>query len=392
MNTNLRLKSGDAASAFLHAEGPGNRPSRGTLIAQSMQQLIDELPEQIGLLDEHFNILVVNEAWRNIARQYGYSDGKPGHNYLDFCAKRAAEGYEPAARAVAALREFASGKRDEWRFVYNGGSNWDDRDFQLRVHRIQVQGVDLLMIARLDLTEIHELRRAKEDLTVSLVESHANERQRLARELHDSTSQLLVSIGLLLSGLRHNFVGKRTSALIAEIEGLLGEALGEIRTISFLAYPPALKSSNLPDALWSLVEGFARRAKLELSCHIDDDLGSIPTTFESAIYRVAQEALSNVHRHASAARLSVRLCVRRSAIHLIVADDGIGISREAIAGTGDAGVGIAGMRQRVAEIGGRLAVLRNSPGTAVIARVKLPPCPGKPRMAMLDMGQKARRH
>ena len=147
----------------------------------------------------------------------------------------------------------------------------------------------------------------------------------------------------------------------------MAEAQKEIRSISYLAHPPALEKLGLIGATNSLVEGFDRRTNLEASFDFVGEPDSISPAAESAIYRVAQEALSNVHRHARATNVRVLLCFRRFALHLVIADDGIGISAESVAGDGHAGVGLASMRSRLAEMGGRLSIHRLAPGTAIVA-------------------------
>ena len=85
---------------------------------------------------------------------YGYLEALPGHNYRDFCASKAAEGYEPAIEALAALDDIRSGKRSFWQLIYNGRENWQGRDYQITFHRIPFGGHSFLSITRFDLTEI----------------------------------------------------------------------------------------------------------------------------------------------------------------------------------------------------------------------------------------------
>jgi signal transduction histidine kinase len=126
---------------------------------------------------------------------------------------------------------------------------------------------------------------------------------------------------------------------------------------------------DLTDALRALVEGFGRRTELNATFEVEGGPFALSEAAVHALYRVAQEALSNVYRHARAKSATVRLCSRGSHAHLIITDDGVGLSDETLAGRGTAGVGLSGMRSRLTEIGGRLTVNRLSPGTAVIASV-----------------------
>jgi len=344
-------------------------PLDATLDA-TMQELIDDLPEEIALLDDHCNILAINRAWKETVEVHGYLDALPGYNYRDLCRRRAAEGYEPAVEAASALDDIASGKRSFWQLVYNGGKVWGGHDYQICVHRIGIGAQTVISVTRFDLTELLDLRRAKDALKISLSESQTVERQRLARELHDSTSQLLAGIGLLLGRLEHQSPNPESLGLVEELQELVREAQQEIRSISFLAHPPSIDKLGFAAAMKSLVEGFARRAAFDGSFEVRGDPQSLSPDVQGTLYRIAQEGLSNVHRHARATSVRVLLCYRSRAVHLMIADDGIGISDELLKGTGGAGVGLSSMRERLIEAGGRLSIRRLSPGTAIVASVR----------------------
>lgn len=335
-------------------------------IAETMQQLIDDLPEQIALLDEQCTILAANRAWTETVLEHGYFDGLPGGNYRDFCVAKAEQGYEPAVEAVAALKDICSGVRTFWQMAYNGGDRWNDRDYQISIHKIKVGAQTLLSVTRFDLTELLELRRAKADFPQSLLDGQTLERRRMARELHDSTSQLLTAAGLLLARLKMQPATGESSAIVEELQSLLGEAQQEIRLVTYLAHPPALGRRSLAEALKALVEGFGRRTGMQTSFEIRGEPRRLNS--DSAHYRVAQEALSNVFRHAGADRVRVMLFYRPSGVHLVIADDGCGIPVRGIADCD--GVGLASMRARLQEVGGRLMVRRIEPGTAVLATVR----------------------
>jgi len=367
-----------------HPVAPYNGVSRNALdiLAEPLQQLIDDLPEQIALVDENCVIFAANRAWKQAVEGHGYLEALPGRNYRDFCANKAAQGYEPAIEALAALDDIWSGKRSYWQLIYNGRTDWSGRDYQISFHRIWFGGRSFISITRFDLTEILELRRARENLSASLIEGQAIERQRMGRELHDSAAQSLTAIGLVLGRLRQRSPNAETLEMVDEMSELLTEVHREIRSISYLAHPPSVEKLGLAGALKLLVEGFGRRTGLEASFDIRGNAERMSEAAESAVYRLAQEASSNVHRHARATRVHLILCFRRAATHFIVADDGIGISPETLAGAACEGVGLASMRSRLAEVGGRLSIRSLSPGTAIIATVPTAspahPVPGNP--------------
>jgi signal transduction histidine kinase len=350
---------------------PGPLPAHKSAAAaftHTMQQMIDDLPEEIALLDQDCRMLAVNRSWRYVCVESGNLDAMPGCNYREVCKRKAAEGYEPAARAYMAFGEISSGQRDFWQMTYNGGLRWSGRDYQFCMHRIAVGAETLIMVTRFDLSELLELRRIKKDFSASLVRGQTMERQRVARELHDSTSQLLATIGLLLGRLRLQSPNRESLSVVEELQELLTQAHQEIRLISYLAHPPEIEKMGLADALKALVKGFGRRTGVDARFEIQGK-GFLPAVTESAFYRIAQEALSNVHRHSRASRVRLMLSSRPASAHLVIADDGVGISRDILAGSEGAGVGLASMRSRLREIGGRLMVRALSPGTMIVASV-----------------------
>ena len=133
-------------------------------LCEPLQQLIDDLPEQIALVDEDCTIFAANGAWKRAAEEHGYADVLPGNNYRDFCARKAAEGYEPAREALAALDDIRADRRTFWQLIYNGRENWRGRDYQISFHRIWFGGHSFISITRFDLTEIFQLRRARDEV------------------------------------------------------------------------------------------------------------------------------------------------------------------------------------------------------------------------------------
>ena len=334
------------------------------------QQLINGLPEQIALLDEQWQILAVNEAWTRTAALYGYHALQPGTNYFEFLHDRAAEGHSSAVPVVDGIMEMEKGGRDSFRFFYHGADRWEGHSFELCVNRIELAGRTFATVTRYDVTELLQLRKLREGFSHSMIEGQATERRRIAREIHDSTMQLLAGLGLALGQLKRTGHPNETIDIVAEMEQLLGEAQRELRSISYLAHPPLLRELGLAEALQTLVEGYGRRTNLRVSLHVDPDLEVSWRSAEVAIYRMVQEALSNIHRHAHATDVAVGLYGRRSMVHAVVVDNGIGIPANV-----RYGVGLPSMRARLAELAGRLAIRSASPGTMLIASL-----PAEPRI------------
>jgi len=359
-----------AADQFIAfgASGPGLRAPGSSDFVCSFAELINGLPEQIALLDEDWNILAVNIPWTRTAALYGYWALQPGTNYFDFLSARAAEGHSSAKPVIEGILEIAQGSRTSFGFVYHGNDRWEGHTFQLCINRVDVGGRTFAMVTRSDVTELVQLRRDRETYSHSLIEGQAEERRRMAREIHDSTVQLLVGLGLKIGQMRRTHRSNRMLGIFDEMEQLLDEAQQEIRSLSFLAHPPLLEEKGLTGALQSLVMGYAQRTGLKIALQVSKEMIVCWRAAEVAIYRLVQEALSNVHRHARATEVTVGVYPRHSMIHAVVVDNGIGIS----AGV-QPGVGLAGMRSRATELGGRLLLRPASPGTMVIVSLPIHP-------------------
>jgi signal transduction histidine kinase len=344
--------------------------SDASALAFALQHLIDDLPAQVALLDENCKIIAVNLAWTHEMQKLGYTGVAPGDDYRAVCERHAADGYEPAIRATVALGEIARGESSFWEMNFKGRGKSSDREFQLSFHRV-ADARTFITVTRFEVTEIAGLRRLKEDFTKSLIEGQAVERQRLGRELHDSTAQVLTALALNLGRLKRESSSNVWLNTVDELQDLVAEAQREIRSVTYLSNASALNGLGLTEALRALADGFERRTGIHVSFEVRGEAVRMPVYTEIALYRIAQEALSNVYRHARAARAAILLCFREGATHLIVTDDGIGISNETLAHRGSAGVGLTGMRSRLIELGGRLSVRRLVPGTAIVASIPI---------------------
>ena len=231
------------------------------------------------------------------------------------------------------------------------------------------------------LTRTAELRAAEDHLrrlSGHLMQSQDDERRRIARELHDGLGQYLVASKMSLDVLsmslsRDNDAMERLADAIKQIE----TAIGETRTISHLLHPPLLDEVGLESALVWYAEGFAKRSGLPVHVEIAPSIGRLPTDVETALFRVVQECLTNVHRHSGSPSASVRLFRNEDELRLEVRDEGSGIPATSSA-TDSAraapGVGLQGIRERILQLQGKVEVVSSiGKGTTVI--VKLPRTP-----------------
>ncbi len=198
------------------------------------------------------------------------------------------------------------------------------------------------------------------------------ERKRIARELHDDTAQALTSVLVRLRVLERSADDEATRAGLAELRTILGGALEGVRALAIDLRPRVLDDLGLETALETQVRDFIQRWGIDATLS-SDRLGRLPTEVELVFYRVAQEALSNVAKHARALRVEIRLTKRGCRLQMLIEDDGCGFDADAATGAVDAGLGLFGMKERLALVGGTLGVESAvGAGTRVSADVMLP--------------------
>jgi two-component system NarL family sensor kinase len=213
-----------------------------------------------------------------------------------------------------------------------------------------------------------ELRR----LSGELLRTQDRERRRIARDLHDSTAQLLYAIAMNMAILRRmSLPTGRAKKLIDSSQALARQCSNEIRAISYLLHPPLLDELGLTVALEKYAAGFRERTAIELHLDISPDLGRLGMDAETTLFRIVQESLSNVHRHSGARHVVISLGRIGREVVLEIADDGRGFPGPALAaGDGNLaklGVGILGMRERARQLGGKLEIESGAGGARIRA-------------------------
>ena len=221
-----------------------------------------------------------------------------------------------------------------------------------------------------------ERTESLQNLSQRLLRVQDEERRRVARDLHDSSGQTLtalkLSVGLLQKELAND---ERISEELTGIALLADEALQEIRTTSYLLHPPMLDEAGFTSAAQWYVEGFARRSGMKVRIDFAPEVERLPNPIETALFRVLQESLTNVHRHSGASEVEVRFLREAHAVILEVRDYGRGIPQELLSRLGqsvrDSGVGLSGMCERLNELKGDLEITSADPGTRLRAIVPL---------------------
>jgi two-component system sensor histidine kinase UhpB len=197
------------------------------------------------------------------------------------------------------------------------------------------------------LERLEDERRASMRRVLSAQEA---ERRRISQELHDQIGQNLTAVLLELKRLRGHVTDGWADTL-ADAQELARESLEELRRISYELRPAVLDDLGLASALAALADAIARRAQIEVTDEVEAGVPTLPPEVELAVYRVAQEALTNAVRHAGCTRVWLRLSAEDGAVYLRIADDGRGLGE-----LPRSGGGIRGMRERALMIGGRLVL------------------------------------
>jgi signal transduction histidine kinase len=221
--------------------------------------------------------------------------------------------------------------------------------------------------------ELDRSNQSLRELTARLMQLQDEERRRFARELHDSVGQVLAALSINLSIAQTDLERlTKTASTLRESEMLVQDMSKEVRTISHLLHPPLLDEAGLSSALRWYVEGFAERSKIKVDLEFPNGFGRLSRELETAIFRVVQECLTNVHRHSGSSIAKIRITHADGLVLVEVEDQGKGIPPEKLIemdSAGVPGVGVRGMRERIRQLGGRLDINSGKNGTIIRARL-----------------------
>ena len=220
-------------------------------------------------------------------------------------------------------------------------------------------------------TDITARRRAEEaarSLSGRILTLQDDERRRIARGLHDSLGQYLTALKMNLDVFQTSNDNK--AKLASDCSEIVDKCLSETRTISHLLHPPLLDEAGFDSAARWYVDGFSQRSGIKVNLNLPPTLGRMHRDVEVALFRAVQEGLTNVHRHSGGSAVDVCLSLNAKQLQLEIKDDGRGIPqkrlRSIIQGAGEAGVGVAGIRERMRELGGSLEIRSDRAGTTVV--------------------------
>ena len=294
-----------------------------------------------------------------------------GHPAGDFLGQESVRSF---LEAFVRVLQTGTGETIEYSLDLEGGRRW----FLGRISRVFSANGSSGSICLL-LRDISVRKQAEEslrNLSRRLLQLQDEERRRMARELHDSTAQVLAALDMQLSvvGGQAARLDPRGQAALQESFVLAGRATREIRTLSYLLHPPLLDEVGLHSALEWYVEGFSKRSQIRVELQIRDELPRLPHEVEMAVFRIVQESLANILRHSGSPTAQVHLQCRPGEVVLELRDQGRGMDLQVPGNINShvpIGVGIAGMKERVQQLGGRLLLESSPRGTTVRAVIPL---------------------
>jgi len=359
--------------------------ARAAQAARSLlQSSLDAQAAEVAILDEAGQVLVTNRAWNKAACLLGGSPSCDAAkiNYIEMCERG-----QPWQRKIAAgLRKVLLDECVDYCCEYardNEVHTWH----RMRCTRIGTGGQGHLFVAHEDITNARNLENALRQLPARLMQSRDEERRRISRELHDSTAQNLLGATLLIGQALRSApaLPATVSARLEESRALIDQNQCEMRTLCYLLHPPLLDEAGLPASLRLFVAGFAARSAIIATVDIATRVARMPVDIEAALFRVAQEALTNVQRHSNSRTVQVGFREEKGSSGqrynvLIVEDQGIGMPNGVLGPTtgntlyplGTNGIGLACMQERVHQFGGQLEITSSPYGTRILARVPLP--------------------
>jgi PAS domain S-box-containing protein len=278
---------------------------------------------------------------------------------------------------------------EDWRVRKNGSRFWASIVVRaLRDDTGQLVGFTKItrdfterMLAEKSLQESQQKLLASEkslrELSLQLLSIQDEERRQIGREMHDSLGQYLSVLKMKLDSIRYDSRTGNAAATreqVAECTALVEECVKEVRTISYLLYPPMLEELGLKSAIPWYLDGFSKRSGIRTTFEIPEDFERLPREAELILFRVLQESLTNVHRHSGSATANVRVLRTPEAVVLEVTDRGKGVPAGILAESardwvGSPGVGLRSMNHRVRQFGGTLELTSTEAGTQLRATV-----------------------
>jgi PAS domain S-box-containing protein len=340
----------------------------------------------IFLLDPEGRVITWNTGAERIK---GYRASEIlGQHFSRFYPDEDVRGGKPAWELEVATKE-GRFEDEGWRIRKDGSRFWanviitavKDNAGTLMGFTKVTRDVTERMVAQRSLEQaqrkLQESEKSLRALSLHVLRAQDEERRRIGREIHDSLGQYLSVLKMRLDAMN---VTPPTPEEISESANLAEECVKQVRTLSYLLYPPMLEEMGLTSAIPWYLEGFSKRSGIQTAFHAPHDFGRLSRDAELVLFRVLQESLTNVQRHSGSKTAEITISYANDVVELHVIDKGRGMPTSILeAGNqdwaGSLGVGLRGMSERLRSLGGVLQISSNERGTEVRATVPLQDIP-----------------
>lgn len=227
-----------------------------------------------------------------------------------------------------------------------------------------------------DITDRTRAEESLRQLSGRLLRLQDEERRRIAQQLHETTAQTLIALKLNLAKARQSTSdGDTLKNALDETESLAEQSINEVRTLSYLLHPPMIDEIGLVPSVEWFIRGFQERTAIHVDLSAASDIGRFSPAIETAVFRIIQEALTNVQRHARSANVTIRIVRSADDVRLVIEDMGRGLPEglrgQPIEVVAAAGVGVAGMYQRARDLGGTMNLRSDDHGTCIEVRLPI---------------------
>jgi signal transduction histidine kinase len=349
------------------------------------RSILDSVSDQIAVINHTGVIIAVNQAWRDFSQSNTPANTLPvpasglGINYLDVCRNstapdRGSDGL-PTHEGIHAVLQ---GTLPRYTLEYPCHAPQEQRWFQMNVTPLLPRGQGAV-ICHTNITARKLSERYLQDhqqqlklLSKSVLDAQENERRRVAHELHDELGQALTAVKINLQT-SDNFASSGTTPRNQENIRIVDEALQHVRRMALALRPSVLDDLGLNSALEWLAEQTSARGQVKVRFNSSMGLARVAPEVETACFRIVQESLTNIQRHAQATQVEIHLDCKNQLLHLVIKDNGQGFDVPLVRARARAGksMGLLGMEERALLVGARMD-LESTPGQGCTVRLSCP--------------------
>ncbi len=345
------------------------------LVNRRISSILNTIPANIALLDEKGFIVDVNEAWKKFADENDYSGDNYciGDNYISVCRQMNGRLKADSEKLAAGIDAVLQSNLAEFVFEYPCHAPHMERWFRMVVTPLQeqhhagavVMHIDISEIRRLENERLEEMAEEQKKITRAMLQGEEKERTRLGKELHDNISQLLAAIKMKLGFCIKHF--DKALPIVEECTQYVQEALTEARNLSHKMVIPRFDENSFAHYLESAIRKYENPQRImETDFTLMDD-GVIPAEIKETMYRIVQEQLNNIEKHAKATKVYIQVLTKEKKVTFVIRDNGVGFDKKKHV----SGIGLSNILNRAESYNGRADII-SEPGRGCILYIEIP--------------------